>query len=345
MLGALALSACTFTVTPHLLPEHKPPVPAAPPSYSAAPMEATDTCLDAENVRRLRVRSGEHNEFKITGPVTLDARNQMILANPATYPLRIDASGEVVCLTGVKIKGRQSPDLTWQYIKSNLDGDGILFKDGNASRIILENSWIENVEDGFSPRVFGNRRAYWVVRSVYMKNIRDDAIENDICRAGEIIDTLIDGAHMFFSERPGKGASCAANGGANSKLTIRYSLIALKCQTDPREDKSSCGSRTSTGQLFKVTGDSGPVDMSDTILLVPDNSRNGTQPQMNFPAGTYKNVTLVWLGPGSYPGKLPSSGVTVTKDKSVWDRAREAWLMAHGCEATTCEFLVRPAAQ
>ena len=43
-----------------------------------------------------------------------------------------------------------------------------------------------------------------------------------------------------------------------------------------------------------------------------------------------RNVTLVWLGPGSYPGALPATGVAVTANVAIWDNARADWLRRHG---------------
>lgn len=40
------------------------------------------------------------------------------------------------------------------------------------------------------------------------------------------------------------------------------------------------------------------------------------------------NNVMVWLGPGDYPARLPAC-FTVTKDRSVWDRAVDAWKRAH----------------
>jgi hypothetical protein len=56
---------------------------------------------------------------------------------------------------------------------------------------------------------------------------------------------------------------------------------------------------------------------------------------MSFPGdGVYENVTLVWLSEGTYPGRLPPSGVTVTRDRRVWDEARARWLARHGYAAS-----------
>ncbi|MEM9283647.1 MAG: hypothetical protein AAGA96_17635, partial [Verrucomicrobiota bacterium] len=38
-----------------------------------------------------------------------------------------------------------------------------------------------------------------------------------------------------------------------------------------------------------------------------------------------ENVTLIWRGPGGYPAKLPQ-GVTVSRDRSIWEQAREDWI-------------------
>jgi hypothetical protein len=40
------------------------------------------------------------------------------------------------------------------------------------------------------------------------------------------------------------------------------------------------------------------------------------------------NNVMVWLGQGSYPTALPSC-FTVTRDRSVWDRAVAEWKARH----------------
>ena len=75
------------------------------------------------------------------------------------------------------------------------------------------------------------------------------------------------------------------------------------------------------------------LDMADTIIRVDAAGRNGPR-SMNFPPGTYRDVTLIWLGSGPYPGTLPETGVSVTTDQMVWDTARAAWLRRHGYTAS-----------
>jgi hypothetical protein len=80
--------------------------------------------------------------------------------------------------------------------------------------------------------------------------------------------------------------------------------------------------------------------IEDSIFLVEEVPNGGTT---DFPPGaTAKNVTIVWLGPGEFPGRIPT-GVTVTRDRAIWDRARERWLERHGCSSfTTCARITAP---
>jgi hypothetical protein len=47
-------------------------------------------------------------------------------------------------------------------------------------------------------------------------------------------------------------------------------------------------------------------------------------------------TTLVWLGGGSYPGRLPS-GIEVTADAGVWNSAVADWKCRHGMPAAGCD--------
>jgi hypothetical protein len=298
----------------------------------------SSVCLsrNADLIKSPTVVSGAHNVVYAYNGVSLDFRSKPLAANDPIYPLRVDRADEGTCITGLKVAGRQSSGLTWQQMKNVYDGDALIIKYATGMKVTVENSWLKNVEDGFSPRAL-SASSQWILRSSYMTAIRDDAIENDQCLPGLIDDVLIDGAHMFISTRPGKDGVCAKR----NTVVVRNSLVRLTCQPDDRSN-GSCASATSHGQLFKWDSSAGPVDVRDTIFLVPSVAHSGPS-AMAFPPGVYSNVTLIWLGGGSYPGKLPASGVKVISDKSVWDTARANWLAKHGCtsDGSTCAFLVR----
>jgi hypothetical protein len=131
---------------------------------------------------------------------------------------------------------------------------------------------------------------------------------------------------------------------------VSDSLFHLGCMPDERAKavRSSCppspsGQKQSTGGIFKLSVCWGPVHFKNVIFRVDATGANGAA-NLHFPTGTYENVTIVWLGPGHYPGRLPDQGVDVTEDVAVWDEARDRWLAVHDCELaqSKCAFLHHP---
>ncbi|MBK5289093.1 MAG: hypothetical protein JJE46_11575 [Acidimicrobiia bacterium] len=109
-------------------------------------------------------------------------------------------------------------------------------------------------------------------------------------------------------------------------MTIRDSLVRL--QAMPTVYSGTAGGH---GGFFKLD-DNAPVspklDISNTIFRADQDTNHQS---LNLPAGypvTCSNNTMVWLGPGAFPGSLPSC-FNVTTDRSVWDSAARAWDVAH----------------
>jgi hypothetical protein len=226
-------------------------------------------------------------------------------------------------------------------MKRSHDGDGVLFARARGP-FTLEDARIENVEDAVGPPKAPDtpRAARFTVRGVYACYIRDDFVENDAALGGEIRDSLVDGTHVFISARPGRGYKGEAFPPAT--ITVRDTLVRLDCKPDERKDGEdtpapagltggACGVGRSLGMPFKWSSAARDLrlDVADTVIRIDAAGRNGAR-SMNFPDGDYRNVTLVWLGAGHYPGALPRSGVTVTDDVGVWDRVRADWLQRHG---------------
>lgn len=298
------------------------------------------SCLDrpAGSIRTAALGgSGEINVSPKNGQ-TFDLRGIQLRSNLPKYPLVLRDAGDDACVTGAKIQGQQLRSLTWRQMKQRYDGDGGIFKYPKG-RVTFEKLWIDNVSDALSiPARSSSGRASWKVRSVYARYIRDDFIENDTCLPGEIEDVLVDGTFMFLSSRP--GAKSTAGGRRQSNTKIRNSLVRLQCMPDSSGD-NSCSGTTSTGHLFKRSACSGNVDVENVIFRV-DSHNSAGDVAMQFAPGRYSKVTLLWLGQGNYPARIPS-GVTVTRDTRIWDRARARWLAKHGCNASgdNCAFLRR----
>jgi hypothetical protein len=224
------------------------------------------------------------------------------------------------CVLGVEVRGTQPRDMAWDDVGHG--GDCIGFRPGSQTskgQMIVEGVYTDNCGgDAIDPAkdfsTMGDGYS-WNVRHSYFRHTRDDLIENDACHPGEVYDVLADDTFMFISTRPSRD-NYGTTGATAPIIKVTDSLIHAK------------------SGLFKwpeaVSGcDPEPrINMSNTILRADGGATN----PLNFPAGTYSNVTLVWTGSGSYPGNLPSSGVTVTKDISVWNDARADWLSRHGCD-------------
>jgi hypothetical protein len=301
----------------------------------------TSECFNRPVAKLWELPDGRYKRpFVPKGPVgaTYDLRGVMIEANPLQHPVLVDDPHDT-CLVGITVQGQQARSLNWQQMKSGskyhlMDGDGVGWEN-STGEFILEGAWIDNMEDGLGPPydLVPDKSSTWSMRHVYMKYIRDDAIENDGCLSGEVIDSFFDGIWTFLSTRPGK---VRADMGQTT-ITIRDSLIRHSCMPDPRQKNNGCGSKTGTGELFKSHSSCKvKINMKDTVIL-----KEGARKGDDFLPGTYSNVTLVWVGGGQYPGAKPPPGVTLTTNPAVWNKARAGWIKRHGCDsnAANCSFL------
>ena len=232
-----------------------------------------------------------------------------------------DCGGSRVVSVGGTVIGTISHSLGWDEVKSTYDGAGLRFE-GDVWMAAFGLS-VQNVEDGFRPRVAdstGGQSSVWFMLSgAYMDWIRDDAVEDDDLMSGVIKNVLIDGTNRFLSARPPESSDRTNNG---MSVKIRDVLVHMKEMPNDRDEKDGTG----FGGIFKWSDAAGTVDMSRAIVLL-DEQPLTKEP---FPPGVYSHVTIV-LGPGfkgRYPGNLPD-GVHVTRRMTIWTRARTGWLEAH----------------
>ena len=313
----------------------------APGSSAGTPAGAALACLErpGEPVVVPAPSAGASLELGPEPGQVLDLRGVTLGADPPRNPLVIRRADGDACVVGPTVIGNAPRDATWSEMKRNHDGDGVLFTRA-VGPFTLEGAKIENVEDGVGPPKAPEtpREARFTVRGVYGCYIRDDFVENDAALGGEIRDTLVDGTHVFLSARPGRGFEGEF---PPATVTVRDTLVRIDCKPDARADGEdtpapeglaggACGVGRSLGMPFKWSGAARNLhlDVADTIIRVDAAGRNGPR-SMNFPPGDYRNVTLVWLGSGDYPGALPETGVSVTTDAAIWDMARAAWLQRH----------------
>ena len=336
---ALAITGASLVLAPlhdgHRSPRVPPTTvytpPTGPPSTTAeAPGPAAPSareCLARPRIARLSgLRADQYKVSPVSG-TTYDLRGLTATGFPARtlYPLvfgevrhgqSIGAPSEHLCVIGGGVVGQQPRSLTWQQVKHQYDGDGMRVVAGGS--YVVDGLRADNVEDGISP--FGDG---FVGRNLYFTYIRDDCIENDAISGGYVSDSLFDGCSMGLSERPSRGF--APTPPPHGELFVMDHVL-LHIQPMPRDENTP--DHLGNGQLFKWSKWSNRLVLRDSILWVERVSMNGAA-AMGFPPGTVAhNVTLVWTGPGDYPAPVPS-GVTVTRDRKVWDDARRSWLARH----------------
>lgn len=304
-------------------------LPATPNAQPPSTLTTLTTagCLARQHVVRLTGSQTTAYRPGASSPdTTYDLRGLTSTAFPfqTLYPLSFGdvehgknrQSDTRVCIAGGTVVGQQSRSLTWQQVKHQFDGDGL--RVAGSGWYIVDGLRVDNVEDGLSP--FGDGL---VGRNLHFSYIRDDCIENDGVAGGYVSDSLFDGCNTGLSERPSKGFSPSPPP-ANETFTMDGVLMRL--QPMPRDDSPD---RLGNGQLFKWSEWANRLVLRNCVFLVERVSMNG-RAAMRFPASTVAdNVTLVWTGPGEYPGPLPR-GVKLTRDRAVWDAARSAWLARHG---------------
>ncbi len=247
------------------------------------------------------------------------------LPNERRYPLQI-RDLESPTIFGPAVIGLQSRQLPWRVVKAMWDGDAMHIKHCTGTAEVSD-VYFENVEDGLGPM---EGLSYWKLDRAWMKDIRDDAVENDDLINGEISNCLIDGCFVFLSHQG------APDNGSKPTTVVRNCLVRISAQPhDGSEERSwrrrnikpgEDGMGVAPGMIFKWEGDAGTVEVRETIFFMDAISINGVD-AMAFPPGIYENVTLIWTGPGNYPQPLPR-GVTQVHDPSIWTRAKEAWIEA-----------------
>jgi hypothetical protein len=259
---------------------------------------------------------------------TYDLRDARIVGYPNAnkYPLALGKRdpGTSTCVVGGTVVGSQSRSLTWQVMKGSLDGDGLNLRSHGG---VVDGIRIDNVEDGIG--TIGGDPQGVMIRNAHMTYIRDDCLENDAVVGLIVKDSLLDGCFFGLSERPGRGGT-PRPALATEQTLLDGVLMRLEPMPYERSEARCAADGLGTGGFFKWSAYANKLVVRNSVLFAERlAARCGGA--MHFPSNAiFENVTLVWLGPGDYPGNLPTSGVTVTRDRDVWDRAKAAWLLRHG---------------
>ncbi len=231
-------------------------------------------------------------------------------ASSELYPITIKGTSANLVVNGGTIKGLMDERAPWGTWKDYSDGDGLRVEGSVAYEI--KNTFISNTFDGIGPR--GSVGATFNIHDVFLDRIKDDMVENDDFHSGTIANSYMRG-FVFLSA---VGGSMVAD--PNSVVKVQNTIVELL----PEVYRDKLG----TGAMFKWDyAGTAKVDVRDSVFFVPSKSSIGTK-IMQFAPGTYSNVTVVWQGTGAYPWPAPK-GVTITRDRTVYDNAVKAFFAAH----------------
>lgn len=256
------------------------------------------------------------------------------------YPVDV-RSNDSLCWAGGSIRSNNPEDQTWaenyEYNHAALISE--------TAHITVDGVRIHNAHDGI--RLRSNLSQTFDIRNVWITWNRDDCIENDLFASGQIEDSLFE-CYVFLSSR---NKSDIPN--ANT-VTVRNNVIHLRKMPGPAEwnDPTLYGH----GALFKWDTQGPALNLHNNVFMIDqmpttqgslEGHADNAFGTLGFLYTTYNaklnecsgNV-IVWLGDGDgdgdftdddFPGDIPNdpSCVTVTRDRSVFDEARAAWIAGH----------------
>jgi hypothetical protein len=247
------------------------------------------------------------------------------------FPLTIGGTASGARVLGGRAHHLVHPAAPWHVWKLGGDSDGIRFEAGG--QITVERTWCDNVTDGFNPR--GD--AQFLIQGCCTTRVHDDALENDDVCSGIVRDSYFAG-HTFYSARGESNPSAVV---VIEDCVIELILQPYQGGSDADDYNEDGGyyypDGLGCGTMFKMEWDgsdqtdshtdSGTVELRNCVFYVPRHSSSSMK-AMRWPHGTYSNVTVVWQGDGDYPWPAPA-GVTVTRDRSVFDQAKAAFFARH----------------
>jgi hypothetical protein len=278
-------------------------------------------CL--ETAGDIRIVSGHHEEKyePSTAPgLAFDARDADFLIHQVKWGMVVvegsnDHTG--MCWAGGFIQSNKPWDATWDDHK-DLDGPtrNSAAIHNHSTGMVVSGVHYFNVHDGDRT----TDAVDWIIQHSWGDYVRDDCIENDDLRSGLVYDTLWDGCYTGISTRPSSGDDSTE--GAGELVELDHVLLRLQPMPYPYKWESKPGILDENGEpwdgtgvpyghgnFFKMTDESRNPDFAirNSVFMA---THFTTAKKLDFPPESLmracENNTIVWLGPGDYPGTLPT---------------------------------------
>jgi hypothetical protein len=286
--------------------------PAPPVVEDPAPPVDDDGCgvLSGETIRLEGEQSTRFRELALEPGTVIDARGaSWSSAVVGDRPINM-GGGPDICWQGGTITGEYPTSDTWERMH---DTNALNVEDPHTTIVGVR---VHNYGDAID---LDDAAADFIVRGVWLTQIRDDCIENDQYNTGLLEDSLLDGCYTALSAR--RNSSDSTTQGGDNLWTIRNSLIRM----EPMETVYK-GTAPGNGKFWKWDKDGVGVDMAlhDNIWRADQPPTSGDYSLPIDYLRSCSNNVMIWLGDGPFPGKLPPC-FTITTDPTVWDDAVADW--------------------
>lgn len=205
----------------------------------------------------------------------------------------------------------------------------------NGTDITVSGLHYFNVHDGVRTSDANN----WVVEHNWGEYVRDDCIENDHLRSGRVFDSLFDGCVSGISTRP--SASDFMSEGSGNLVEIDRVLLRLQAMPFPYKWQTKSGVIDSEGNPYIGSGmpfGHGNFFKLASVNINPHFSiKNSTflathltlPSKLDFPPESLidecQNNTIIWLGPGPFPGQLPLEKFPGCVEIVTGQEGRDLW--------------------
>jgi hypothetical protein len=328
--------------------EPEPPAPSASiPTIRPGAVDDTFACLSEpgplieirgeQDYKAYKNRAFEDNtRFDADGALWY---TQQVPEYKTAYPINI-GGGEDGCWAGGIVLGTSDENARWAELYAKIQNSegkirrqnsaGVSWK--GARNFVLDGLRAHNTWDAIRIRP---KSSNFTIRNVWVTRNRDDCVENDSFQQGLIDDSLFDGCYVAFSARSGPKSD---RDGSNNIWTIQNSLMRLEPMPGAHNEgprpqqpghKGWFKWRAGRGPKLELYNNvfmmEQPANMPDRAAGIPPVDKNG-DPLVEIV--DCKNNVMVWLGEGEYPYYLDDC-FTVTKDRSIWDRAKQDWIDRH----------------
>ena len=287
-----------------------------------------------------------------------------VAPEPVMYPVESEQWTRG-CIVGARVVGGVPRSLTrdqWFDGKQGgprMGGEAFrqTFTSSPGNYLLLRNTYVSDYEDAYDPNAANPTDTLYLdhVRAEY---IRDDCIENEGIGSEQVLmsvvvrNSLFDGCFVGFAQRPLRANDGRRNGTGPHRLVVDHSLMYIQPQRlGPKycsTEETSLGRCRATADpqvwlgsygIWKWSGAAASrVVVRNSIFRLDMPSYISCKSQ-DWPAGTYRNVVLVWAGKGRYrsAGRCVNTlprGVRLTTNVRVWRRAKTAWLAGRPWDTT-----------